>query len=236
MLNNIYYFLTGLLSFKFRSNLKRKFVSYVAANNLDKKIENFINYKNGFYVELGANDGINQSNTFYFEKKKNWKGILIEPFENNYKECKRNRSKKNKFFNAACVANKNQKKIKLFYANLLTTSNLNKKNIKKIEKDKLHLDKKIKSKYFYANAKTLNQILILAKSPKIIDLLSLDVEGSELNVLKGINFNNYVFKFMLIECNEYRKIIKFLKTKNYILESYLGGKDYLFKYDFSIKA
>ena len=36
--------------------------------------------------------------------------------------------------------------------------------------------------------------------------------------------------------HEYRKIIKFLKTKNYILESYLGGKDYLFKYDFSIKA
>ena len=49
MLNNIYYFLTGLL-FKFRSNLKRKFVSYVAANNLDKKIENFINYKMDFML------------------------------------------------------------------------------------------------------------------------------------------------------------------------------------------
>ena len=76
MFNNIYYFLTGLLSFKFRSNFKRRYVNYVAANNLDKKIEKFINYRDGYYVELGANDGINQSNTFYFEKKKIGKEFL----------------------------------------------------------------------------------------------------------------------------------------------------------------
>ena len=175
-----------------------------------KKIEKFINYRDGYYVELGANDGINQSNTFYFEKK-NWKGILIEPFKNNYLECKKNISFKYKFYKLACVSKRIKKKIKLFYANLLTTSNINKTNIKKISNEGLHLDKNIRSKYFYSGTKTLNEILISSNAPKNIDLLSLDVEGTELNVLKGINFNKYKFKFMLIECNDIKKLLNFKK-------------------------
>ena len=109
MYRNIYYRLTRLFTFKFRSSLKKFFLNYVAANNLDKKLKKYLNYDNGYFVELGANDGINQSNTFYFEKKKNWSGILIEPYKINYLECKKNRSKKNKYFCAACV-HKNYKK------------------------------------------------------------------------------------------------------------------------------
>ena len=48
----------------------------------------YINYKKGFYIECGANDGVNQSNTWYFEKTK-WKGILIEPVNEVFKELKK---------------------------------------------------------------------------------------------------------------------------------------------------
>jgi hypothetical protein len=34
-----------------------------AINNLDKKLLKYINFKNVFYIECGANDGVNQSNS-----------------------------------------------------------------------------------------------------------------------------------------------------------------------------
>ena len=40
--------------------------------------------------------------------------------------------------------------------------------------------------YIKAKPKTLNRILNKIKAPKEIDFFSLDVEGDELNVLKGI--------------------------------------------------
>ena len=40
---------------------------YFGLNGLDKKLRRFVDYDNGFYVELGANDGITQSNTYFFE-------------------------------------------------------------------------------------------------------------------------------------------------------------------------
>ena len=38
---------------------------YFALNSLDQKIEKYLNYEGGYFVELGANDGISQSNTYY---------------------------------------------------------------------------------------------------------------------------------------------------------------------------
>ena len=67
--------------------LKKKFFSekqYFGLNKLDKKVLKYLNYNRGFFVELGANDGISQSNTLHFEKYKNWKGILIEPIKFKY--------------------------------------------------------------------------------------------------------------------------------------------------------
>ena len=58
-------------------------------NNLDLKLEKYLNYNNGFFIELGANDGISQSNTYYFEKNKNWNGVLIEPILHKYLELKK---------------------------------------------------------------------------------------------------------------------------------------------------
>ena len=56
---------------------KNKSFKYKGANNLDKKIESYLNYNNGYFVELGANDGITQSNSYYFEKYRGWRGTLL---------------------------------------------------------------------------------------------------------------------------------------------------------------
>jgi hypothetical protein len=44
---------------------------------LDKNILKYINYKNGFFIECGANNGIVQSNTLYYERNLEWRGLLV---------------------------------------------------------------------------------------------------------------------------------------------------------------
>src|SRR6056300_1481023 len=79
--------------------LMRKFRGgYYSINQLDEQLEQYVNYDNGFYVELGANDGVSQSNSLYFETKRNWRGVLIEPSPHNFLLCKEQRSTENNIF------------------------------------------------------------------------------------------------------------------------------------------
>ena len=68
---------------------------YYSQNNQDKFLEEniFKGYKNGFFVEVGANDGLFISNTLYFENNNNWTGINIEPIESLYNKLVINRPK-----------------------------------------------------------------------------------------------------------------------------------------------
>jgi|TARA_B110000858_G_C17770891_1_gene459542 FkbM family methyltransferase len=212
--------------------IKRKFSTYTALNELDKKIEKYLNYKKGYFIEMGANDGINQSNTRFLEKKYNWRGMLIEPSEK-FTLLKKNRSKKNIFSNAACCSFKNRgKSIKFSYYNLMTLA-LNLKTDINIKKHKLNAKKFSNNSYeFIKKGIPLNDLLSKNNAPKIIDFFSLDVEGVELEVLQGINHKIYKFKYLLIEIRDFKSINSFLIKKNYILLSKLTKKDYLFKYKF----
>jgi hypothetical protein len=46
----------------------------------------------GFFVELGACDGISLSNTLFFERSLNWNGICIEPEQSMFDQLVRNRT------------------------------------------------------------------------------------------------------------------------------------------------
>lgn len=208
----------GLFPVKLKTLIK-KFKTFNGYHNLDKKMLKYINYENGFYIECGANDGVNQSNTWYFEKKLNWQGLLIEPIYEVFAELKKNRSNKNFFYNKALRSfNYKKKNVELNFNSrdtLITSSKLN--NIE---------NRKIKVK-----SKNLNSILNQIKAPKVIDFFSLDVEGDEFEVLNGINFNKYNFKYFLIECNQLKKLKKFLKKHNYkFIKKMSPGNDYLFKF------
>lgn len=208
--------------------------NYKSLNDLDKKIESYVNFNNGYFVELGANDGVTFSNTYYFEKSRGWKGILIEPTPHNYLKCLKNRSKKNKIFCNACVSfDYKEKFVEIIYSDQMTVALGLETDISNPENhalgNKQYLEKNEVNFKFGAIADQLNNILSKAKAPKLMDFLSLDVEGAEMEVLKGINHDEYRFKFICIESRDIKKINNYLTINNYLLIEQLSPIDYLFK-------
>jgi len=201
--------LKKILPVRFKTFLK-KFRKFNSINNLDKKLLKYLNFKDGFYIECGANDGVNQSNTWFFEKSLNWRGILIEPNKKIFEELKKNRSSKNIFENVALVSESFSKKI------YLTNNNLESKVTGNIDNNNIEVF-----------TSTLNHILKKNKIYKI-NLFSLDVEGYEVEVLKGLNLNFFDIDYILIETNDFDKINFMLKNCNYRFEKKLSFHDYLF--------
>lgn len=234
MINLIKIIIKKILPKIVRSKLEKNLKIFYSANFLDKKMLKYINYNNGTYIEVGANDGILQSNTYFYEKKKNWSGLLIEPIYKKFLQLKKNRSRKNFFANYALVSfNYKKKKIFLKYSDLMTTT-ISKKNEIDINNNitigKKHLNIYETEKIFSAKTTTLNSLLKKNNMPEVIDFFSLDVEGYELEVLKGLNFNIYKFRYILVECiNNSKKIKNFLQINNYKFVEKLSDIDYLFR-------
>lgn len=207
---------------------------FFGLNELDRKLLPYLNIRDGFFVELGANDGITQSNTKHLEVFKGWKGVLIEPSPDQFKKLIKNRSHESFFFNCACVGFDFKKSdIQLMYSNLMTVALEGENDIQDrvahAKAGESHSDKE-KVYVFTANARTLQSVLEEANSPNLIDLLSLDVEGGELEVLKGINFEQTNFKYIVIETRSITEVREFLVPKNYQEVAQLSHHDYLFQW------
>lgn len=176
---------------------------------LETKLNDIMKINNGVFIEVGANDGLFQSNTAFFEKELNWNGILIEPSLKGYLLCKQNRPK-SLCLNYACVSND--------YNKTYVLGDFDDNNpMASVNGTRLKNDTLIK-----VNAITLEKILDDYQH-KHIDFLSLDTEGYEFEILKGLNLNKYRPKYMLIEIytNDYDKLINYLNLNGYKLHSNL---------------
>jgi FkbM family methyltransferase len=180
---------------------------------LDNKLDELFEKKqDGFFIELGANNGLLQSNTAFLEKNRNWSGILIEPNIKNFEFCKMNRPN-SICYNFACVSDDFTDEF--IYGDFNLQPNDQISLMSSVNGLRLNT---LKKNFIQVPVSTLTNILDKQVIPKI-DLLSLDVEGYEYSVLKGLNLNKYKPTYMLIEIynSDFTKICTYLKDNNYQL-------------------
>jgi FkbM family methyltransferase len=193
---------------------------------LDEQI--FKGKTNGFFVEVGALDGYGASNTYFFEKERNWSGLLIEPNPiefNKMLNVDRPLSKKEN-----CAISDSEMDISFLSiegpCNVLSgiMEFYNPQHLERINRE---LD--MYSSYPVGHELYSNKELIKMKAVKLqtlfdkhsvteVDLISIDVEGAEMQVLNSIDFNKMDIKCFLIE-NNYGldKETEFLVNKGYKL-------------------
>lgn len=215
---------------RFFSNLWK--VKWVGQNNMDAEVLKFLNWENGYFIELGASDGIRFSNTLHLELYHGWKGVLIEPSPIEFEKLKLNRSNLNSFENCVCVENGFKgETLELIYSGLMTVDTNKKLGVTSPEE---HAEAgaafiNIDTYRFQVRALTLTCVLVESESPRDIDFLSLDVEGSELNVLKGLDLDLFIIKFILIETRDIEIINSYLIKFNYNLVARFSDQDFLFE-------
>ncbi len=192
----------------------------------------------GYYVELGANDGITASNTASLEFYNGWRGLLIEPVPAQFEKLVFNRSsRRNRFANVACVSfGFGKDSIQLAEANLMTIAIEGESDVADpVGHARLGrliqpgYDRRPQPEIIEVPARTLTDVLYEAGAPTKIDFLCLDVEGAELEVLKGLRFDLFSFDWMMIECRSPERLIRFLAQEGYVVHSALGdGRDLMF--------
>ncbi len=160
----------------------------------------FKNKKNGIFVDIGASDGVLLSNTYFFEKSLEWAGICIEPRPDKFAELCKNRSC---ICVNGCIADQAGEQPFLFLegytgdlSGLVATYNqhhINRINNELIARGGSHQLIKMPC---YLLMDILKRCAI-----NHIDYLSIDTEGSELSILRSINFNEVTIDIIDVENN-----------------------------------
>lgn len=177
----------------------RKFYSQAGQ---DEWIGSFFEWKKkGFFLDIGAHNGIDINNTYFLEKELDWNGICIEADPEIFGLLKQNR-------NSHCL--------NVGVSDVTGEMNFLPDGFSGRESN---LPEAIKIK-----TKTIRDILDLYNTPKIIDYVSLDIEGMELKALKGFPFEKHQILAMTVEHNLYtgkfiykEQIKDFLLSKGFII-------------------
>ncbi len=186
--------------------IKRK--NYSQAGEEDFLINYFPNDK-GFYLDIGCHDPFRYSNTLCLYRK-GWNGINIDANPDNI--IRFNKYRKRDINICALISNATKPLEYCFYNDhALNGVHDDKRKDFLLNKGYRILKTEI------INAISLNKVLEENKCEKI-DLISIDVEGHELEVLNSINLDFYFVELIMVEENNNRNVLKNLLDKfNYSL-------------------
>jgi len=155
---------------------------FYGQNNEDEILYKlFKDKETGFYIDVGALDGIKLSNTYIFDLL-GWKGLCFEPHPRHFSNLRRKRSSKSICYNTA-LSNKKAEAVPFWAKGKGSTLN---KTVKKPG-----------SEVIYVNTTTLDEIL--EGYPEQIDFISIDAEGHEREILEGFNLKKHKPDIIVIE-------------------------------------
>jgi len=185
--------------------------------------------KPGYFLDIGANDGVTYSNTYFLEKNRKWSGICVEPLPNAFQKLSAERSCILENCAVGAVTRKEVLMEISGYSEMLSglKKNYNKKHL-------MRIDSEIDT---YGGARSeividcINVNELLAKhNATHIDYCNIDTEGSELEILNSIDFTKFRIDVITVEANYKMERLKlkfnlFLKGYKYVTNL---GNDMLF--------
>jgi FkbM family methyltransferase len=181
---------------------------------------------NGIFVEVGANDGVTFSNTYYLEKNLHWTGVAVEPLPRAYRELLVNRKC---IIVNGCVSNFNGDAQFLAlegYTEMLSgmTSRYHGQHLERIEREmKIHGGDKTP---ITVPCFTLEKIVDEYKLEKI-DYLSIDTEGGELEIIESLKNVKVNISVISVENNYFdMRIFNSLRKQGYKLVAEVGDELY----------
>ena len=165
----------------------------------------------GFFIEFGASDGITLSNTHLLESKLGWQGILAEPARRDADNLAKNRTAK---IDYRCVWKKSGRKLSFVEAKYSVLSTL-----ALYSEDDFHAKQRESPEdTYHVETVSLTDLLDQHNAPRDIDYLSIDTEGSELDIISSFDFDKYNISIITCEHNYAKnreKIQEILKTNGY---------------------
>ena len=166
-------------------------------HDIDAQLERYLPRRAGVFVEVGAFDGYRYSNTYFLERFRGWHGVLIEPIPESFRLCVRERPR-SQVFNYALVAPGGPSTLTLAFGGPLSA-----------ERGKPRLKTELDPGTCYGWEETY-EVTVPARSltavleeaaVQSIDFLTLDVEGAEVDALRGLDLARYAPRYVLVETN-----------------------------------
>lgn len=185
----------------------------------------------GLFIEAGANDGFDQSNTYYLARKHKWSGILIEPIPDLAAHCRKIRPESKVVSCALGPLDEEGTSVTLHRAGLMSTVE-GALGDQQRQSEHLGRAKELQpgahTGEIEAPVRALSSIIDEHAPGKQIDLLSLDVEGYEPQALLGLNLARHAPAFICVEANDPDAIDAILRERYELLET-LSHHDRLYK-------
>ena len=206
---------------KFFEALGSDAYSRPAYGGIDDKLDRYFQNRGvsrGFFVEAGAVDGVFESNTYFLERRRNWDGVLVEPVPEMYERLKVNR--RARAFNCALVSSAScDTTVRITPAHAMST----------IVGSPVNAAPADTTTAIAVPARTLGSILDAIGNP-VVNLLSLDVEGFELPVLNGLDFQRHRIDTIVVEClsEASRREIDAFLTPHFSFHQALTDRDFLY--------